>query len=48
METVTLSGGEYGGTTVETDDWTIGDIRDFSGWLYRRDNDLQAVHCGYA
>jgi hypothetical protein len=44
---VSLSGGEHGGQEVDGTGWADGEVRDFSGWLYRRQGD-QAVFIGMA
>jgi hypothetical protein len=44
---VTLSGGQHGGDEVDGTGWANGDVRDISGFLYRREGD-QAVFVGMA
>jgi hypothetical protein len=43
---VHLSAGELGGTVVDGDGWVIGTERVFSGLIYRRIDEEQAVFCG--
>ena len=43
---VNLSAGELGGTVVDGDGWAIGTERTFSGLIYRRISEDQAVFCG--
>ena len=51
METITLSGGELGGTDVQDDTWTAESERDFIAgdvtWTYRRISLTQAVLTRY-
>lgn len=43
---VHLSAGELGGTVVDGDGWDIGTEREFTGLIYRRISDDQAVFSG--
>lgn len=43
---VNLSAGELGGTLVDGTDWEIETERAFSGLIYRRISEDQAVFCG--
>jgi hypothetical protein len=43
---VNLSAGELGGTVVDGDGWDVGTERAFSGLIYRRIDEEQAVYCG--
>jgi len=43
---VNLSAGELGGTVVDGTGWEIGTERVFSGFIYRRIDEDQAVFVG--
>lgn len=45
---VTLSGGNLGGQEVDGSGWEVGEERQFSGLVYRRVSDTQAIYVGEA
>lgn len=45
---VSLSGGDLGGTQIDGVDWDVGQLKEISGLLYRRIDEIQAVYVGPA
>lgn len=48
IDPVCLSGGPEGGVIVTGVDWNLGETKNYSSCLYRRDTTEDAVFCGLA